>query len=38
MAERAAAAIATILAAPFVALGTLLIYRERVAAHRRPRS
>lgn len=32
VAERAAAAIATILGAPFVALGTLHIYRERIAA------
>ncbi len=32
VAERAAMAITTILAAPFAALATLLIYRERVAA------
>jgi hypothetical protein len=32
VAERVAAAITTILAAPFAALATLLIYRERVAA------
>ena len=36
VAERVAAALATILWAPFVALGALHIYRERIAAAPRP--